>query len=353
MAESARDRVACPACNKQFRWSRKHAGRKVKCPGCEGVFRMPTAAGSAAELLRDPPAAAERSATGYELDAQGSQAGVVLSTGAATNCPSCNSQMAGGAVICLNCGFNVKEGRKIETAVEAGKTRRSRRKAKADKAQAQEAAPEATGPPAPKIGGIYAAAAKGRDLNEQLAQDAQRKQIMHDRYIPIVLVVIGLILMLVNAFLLAPGAMAAVSANIVFGSPPPSSMLAAMSSLAMGAVHFVLQVPLMLVGIIAVAKIFGTSFDVLLTAVLKLAAIALVLVGVDQCVNSALEIVTEGFGGLGGMVSWSVMVTLFFILCMWLLETDFMETAVLYLIVALGPTAVMMWLGAIIMSLFM
>ncbi|MCX5660130.1 MAG: hypothetical protein NTW19_10465 [Planctomycetota bacterium] len=40
--------------------------------------------------------------------------------GATARCPSCGNAIKPEAVICLNCGFNIKAGAKVETTVEAG-----------------------------------------------------------------------------------------------------------------------------------------------------------------------------------------------------------------------------------------
>lgn len=35
-------KIGCPHCRKQLRASADHAGKKVRCPGCRGVFRIPS-----------------------------------------------------------------------------------------------------------------------------------------------------------------------------------------------------------------------------------------------------------------------------------------------------------------------
>ena len=119
MPDSA-DTFACPACQKQFRWSEKVAGRKVRCSKCESKFRIPLSGGQEAELLEGPPqpelepepASDPGDDPGgdpggdqtYDLDweepERRSPSRAVDHDG---SCPSCGSQLKPGAVICVNC----------------------------------------------------------------------------------------------------------------------------------------------------------------------------------------------------------------------------------------------------------
>jgi len=39
----------------------------------------------------------------------------------AGKCPACNGKLRAGAVICMNCGFNLAEGGKIKTRIETNR----------------------------------------------------------------------------------------------------------------------------------------------------------------------------------------------------------------------------------------
>ena len=116
MSDSSRQDIACPGCGKTYRWQEKFAGRKVRCKTCNGVFAMPAEpprqADSAkrpekrprkadsAKRPKEPPPRVEES---EDLDIH--------------TCPSCSNPVKIGAVICVRCGYNIKEGKQIETAV--------------------------------------------------------------------------------------------------------------------------------------------------------------------------------------------------------------------------------------------
>src|SRR5437879_5178502 len=88
--------VTCP--NAQCRASLKlaeapPAGKKLRCPRCGTTFAPQ------AEAAPPPPA----------------EAGVLaLAPEAEKHCPSCQARMAPEAVLCLECGFNLKTGEKLE-----------------------------------------------------------------------------------------------------------------------------------------------------------------------------------------------------------------------------------------------
>ena len=99
MSESAAGGVRCPGCGKVYRWREEFAGRKVRCKQCGGVLVMPA----------EPPGAAGAEATQQPVAA--------ALASPSDRCPSCGSPINPGAVICVACGFNMKEGKQIKTDV--------------------------------------------------------------------------------------------------------------------------------------------------------------------------------------------------------------------------------------------
>ena len=105
MSDSSPRDVACPGCGKTYRWQEKFAGRKVRCKACDGVFAMPD----------KPPRQADRTERPKEPTPQVAESGGLdIET-----CPSCSNPVKPGAVICVRCGYNIKEGKQIRTAVES------------------------------------------------------------------------------------------------------------------------------------------------------------------------------------------------------------------------------------------
>ncbi len=111
--------VQCGSCRKRFAAKEKLAGRKMKCPQCGGVLTIPKprpgpkAARQATEPPGDyavaPPPAGE---TGS------STAGTAGGTGRAPDtepkCPSCGASLKAGDVLCVQCGYDLRSGKKLE-----------------------------------------------------------------------------------------------------------------------------------------------------------------------------------------------------------------------------------------------
>jgi len=93
----------CPSCGKRFRWKPDYAGRRVKCK-CEQVIQVPA---------HDP---AETAALEVD-DAVAPPPPATASPTAAQQCPSCGAGANAGAVICVECGYNFKSGKSLDTTI--------------------------------------------------------------------------------------------------------------------------------------------------------------------------------------------------------------------------------------------
>jgi DNA-directed RNA polymerase subunit RPC12/RpoP len=81
----------CPACGKQYRWKPEMAGRTAKCT-CGAKLVVP----ADPPRLAPPPAAP---------------------AAAKSTCPDCGAELPENAVLCVNCGFNLKTGKKLAAVV--------------------------------------------------------------------------------------------------------------------------------------------------------------------------------------------------------------------------------------------
>ena len=132
MSETATAKFSCPSCGRQFSWKAELAGRSARCK-CGATIKVP------AEPLPTPaaPARPARAAAaapaaddGNPLDSSdfshaepaptaarggGRAAASAPAADAALRCPSCSGAMLPGAVICVNCGFNLKTGKRMST----------------------------------------------------------------------------------------------------------------------------------------------------------------------------------------------------------------------------------------------
>lgn len=110
--------VKCAQCGKAFRWKPDLAGRKVRCNACQQVFVMPASPPGAGT----PPARADTSSTenddsGYELNMDAAPLQSPAKQAGGKKCPSCGQSIRPEAVICINCGFHLKEGKKLSTDI--------------------------------------------------------------------------------------------------------------------------------------------------------------------------------------------------------------------------------------------
>ena len=88
---------ACPSCNQGLEAPEDMEGQAVECPACRKTMTVPGLEdGSDPGAVESPVEAAKPEAI---------QA-----------CPGCKSDMAVDAVLCLNCGFHTKLGKKINTS---------------------------------------------------------------------------------------------------------------------------------------------------------------------------------------------------------------------------------------------
>lgn len=136
MGQADDARFGCAACGKSYRWKPELSGRKVKCT-CGHVMIAPSEIRPAGEEelipLAGEPVSAQTvhgsqilAATGTGMPAITSVPAVDKPTkskpspqpkGASKNgrCPSCNSRMESGAVVCVSCGMNLQTGQKMAT----------------------------------------------------------------------------------------------------------------------------------------------------------------------------------------------------------------------------------------------
>ncbi|MBB6430531.1 zinc-ribbon domain-containing protein [Algisphaera agarilytica] len=306
------ERFDCPNCGKAYRWQTKIAGKKVKC-ACGQKFRVPMMPGGDAEpegplvgagdspvievvesspTEKPKPQAPEPNP--YELDLPGDEPhgetapiSARSSEGAAAKggkCPSCNTQLRPGAVICMNCGFNLAEGAKVQTVVES--------------APAEDQTPAAGRGSDATVGGVAAAVGEERviartRLQEDLAADMEKRHHFQEKTLPLIFLGIGAVLLLLNAFVLTPMLGDVLSL--------PMSVGESVGALIVYVILFAIQLPCLFIGILVISKLFGSAFGELFSALKKLAALALLAGQFDVMVDLGFDIM---LGGLGFLAFW-------------------------------------------------
>lgn len=113
--------IQCGSCRKRFAAKEKLAGHKVKCPQCGAVLTIPVPhpepqpAPQIGDLLDEyetaPPPSGE-----IGLAPSGPSVGTESASYAGPKCPSCGASLPPGAVICTDCGYNLRTGKKRELA---------------------------------------------------------------------------------------------------------------------------------------------------------------------------------------------------------------------------------------------
>lgn len=106
MSDSS-ERVTCPGCKKGYRWKSSLIGRHVPCKQCGSTFEVPIAPGVGKAIHIEP------GDDGYALDEPETASASHAAPASSGKCPSCNSPVREGAVLCMNCGFSMAEGKKM------------------------------------------------------------------------------------------------------------------------------------------------------------------------------------------------------------------------------------------------
>ena len=100
-------KVVCQ-CGQGFAAKEELAGRTLKCPKCGWPLKIPPPE----QPIKGPEPHPQRDAVADLLDEYG------IDESASPNvCPGCGTAMPRGAIVCINCGYNQKLGRKMVTEV--------------------------------------------------------------------------------------------------------------------------------------------------------------------------------------------------------------------------------------------
>jgi hypothetical protein len=143
-------KFACPACGKEYAWKPELAGRKAKCKCGEPISVPATPPGAAAP---EPEPEVDFDSFDFDAAAAAAPAAAAARAAEAPRCPSCRKALPAGAVICVQCGFNLQTGQRMSTMTGG-----------ADFAAAPAAAaPAARGTPAP-AGARGALPRRGEDV---------------------------------------------------------------------------------------------------------------------------------------------------------------------------------------------
>jgi uncharacterized paraquat-inducible protein A len=112
----------CPKCNQHLEAPQDLAGVDIECPACETLLSVPAQQGplTAAQIVG--AAAAEE---GAEDPESSPHKPFVRADDRKVQCPSCDTSLESGTVICVDCGYNFKTRRKMSAAPDEATVARS------------------------------------------------------------------------------------------------------------------------------------------------------------------------------------------------------------------------------------
>ncbi len=119
----------CPTCGKVLKLRDEAAGKRGRCPYCKGVITVPESPMDEGDLIEIVPADAPKKPPALSKPAVAKPPPPAIppkpvqpqATPAARVCPGCKQPLAEKAVICINCGLNLKTGKKLQTVFEEPK----------------------------------------------------------------------------------------------------------------------------------------------------------------------------------------------------------------------------------------
>jgi len=97
--------VSCQ-CGYQVDAPDQYAGKQVSCPACQNPLQVPLPQQAPIDTM---------------LDEMLSDAGITAVTPGSYRCPNCTANIPGGAIICLECGYNVESGQMMGEDDQSGK----------------------------------------------------------------------------------------------------------------------------------------------------------------------------------------------------------------------------------------
>lgn len=357
MADTAEGHFECPQCGRRYPWKPKLAGRAARCK-CEAHFRVPRTAGLPGDLIDpadaqttghaassqpDPPHSAESAPHGAQGDAQEQQeieddetyalnmpgdmagssepdsadsaaAAPESASADSGRCPNCNQSLKPGAVICVKCGFNLQEGRKMEIAVTAD----------------SEAGGPATDDEASEESKTAAVGMVGQRASDEAAQDTAKRQQFIDLYLPGILIVGGVVMRIFDQLYISGDATTGLVSGVI-------QVL----------VEVVLWVPMAFVGMLLAVKLLDVAFGTLGLALYKLMGVALGPGAAWSLIAYFLPGVIGFFvgGGTAFFLYWALLSLLF--------DLDASESFFLIIIITgLQFIIMMLGLGALVAALF-
>jgi DNA-directed RNA polymerase subunit RPC12/RpoP len=320
MSQGASKSFICPHCSKRFQWTTRIADRKAQCPSCHKRIRIPTVPGRVAEAVDPLPESHKHKpkpqSDTYDLDLTGVDESIVeapptpaqQAAAETGRCPACNQSINPGAVICVKCGYNLKKGKRLQTAV-----------ADEDSPQATAALPKALANSA--LANISGTSAIAQALENR--EDEYKPNKIVDLWIPIGMILLGLFATFAGCWL--------VQDYLPFEDKFDWRLYALISY----PIQLFIMVPILLIAATMTVRTLSTSFGPLGPGMLKLTAITMGPMAIADIlaavlVPAAIAIALQGIiAAIGMFFAFYIIFSAPFLFMMFDLEyMDIMFTAV-------------------------
>lgn len=311
MAEVEQGRFVCAGCGKQYRWKPELAGKKAKCGKCGAVMQVPAQApGAPEDSLYD--LAPDESAPKRLQPAAAASAG---SADDSYRCPSCKQSIAPGSVICVKCGFNLREGKKMAPVRAAAASSSSGGR------PVIAPMPMRSGAAVLPYGAKPLGAKAGPSLEDSIGGEAWR-----ELYLPIALLLAGF------------------AAQVAIGMHQGGDFN---QSLPIIGVRLAINLVLTFIGILIVAKLMEVSFGAVGPAIIKLCAICLLVPGLSYWIGYA---VGSDSGFVHMMVASTMTFPLGLVAFKTLFDMEFIDVIYCVVIISLVNDWIMMFLMGILFN---
>lgn len=303
--------IHCPGCNKKYRWQEKFAGRKVRC-SCGAEMSMPETALGATAAARVPAGAASNHED-YDLDLKDFKLPSGVAAVHGQKCPDCNMEMKEGAVLCMNCGYHLREGKRMEVAVNAPPTKQPDEPSEADQTT-------------PAFRSMLERAERETASREKYAAEIEQAAYFKEKKMPLILVGVGMFMQVFNVFIVL--------------DPAPFASIGGVSSIAVRLYFLILAVlsvgtlvPFLFFAIIFTAWLMKTAFGSVFTAMVKLIALSLFILAIADGADFLAWRLTDGMIGFPWIAKICIMAGIFVLMAVWLFdEIDITEAMIVFVV---------------------
>ena len=108
--------VTCPSCKKQMKVPDTAAGKKIRCPGCQGAVPVPSKPGQPVDTRVTTPQIQKKMAAQREEDEVARDPYGVTHESMKPRCPFCAHELETEETrICINCGYDMIQRKRVES----------------------------------------------------------------------------------------------------------------------------------------------------------------------------------------------------------------------------------------------